>query len=71
MFNKQTLTMSLKIKVSKKVKNQCESTKLLKSQVEIMDETKTFQFYVKFPSCSIEKGNSLFLGIVINYWIGY
>jgi hypothetical protein len=32
--------MSLTLRVSKKIKNQCESSRVKKSQVEIMDETK-------------------------------
>jgi hypothetical protein len=32
--------MSLTIKVSKKIKNQCDTSRIIKSQVEIMDETK-------------------------------
>ncbi|UIB20707.1 putative protein 350L [Cricket iridovirus] len=46
--------MSLKIKVSKKVKNQCESTRTIKSQVEIMDETKR-SILCEVSHCSIEK----------------
>ncbi len=55
--------MSLKIKVSKKVKNQCESTRTIKSQVEIMDETKR-SIYVKFPIVQLKKKFIVF-GIVI------
>ncbi len=55
--------MSLKIKVSKKVKNQCESTRTIKSQVEIMDETKR-SILCEVSHCSIEK-EILVFGIVI------
>ncbi len=55
--------MSLKIKVSKKVKNQCESTRTIKSQVEIMDETKR-SILCEVSHCSIEKKFIVF-GIVI------
>ncbi len=46
--------MSLKIKVSKKVKNQCESTRTIKSQVEIMDETKR-SILCEVSHCSLKK----------------
>ncbi len=55
--------MSLKIKVSKKVKNQCESTRTIKSQVEIMDETKR-SILCEVPIVHLKKKFIVF-GIVI------